>query len=958
MDDDTDRVKILRILAGESINVDETNEDGQSLLHRVTSPLMVNILLDAGANLDLADKDGNTPLIIAAKHGYLGVSRALLRAGASKTIHNKEGKSVFQVALDLHVNSTASLRERKFAISAMLKRTKDHLTQLDAIEIASSLSQMDEFGRCTLIITGEKDSGKSSLLTSFLNKPFNKKELVSFGGSLYENSINVHEDEKAWVEFEKQGKSELCRCIRPEMENRSNPQYVDQLPSDDEEKEKEEKLTQLELQMKKERREKTPQNAFEAAVERTLFTLENEKKALTDDSHQSQQHTHPQEFIQRAISKPSMRLQVMEFNGSSAFHTFQRRIMSPSSVYVVVFSMVNALHKTAGIREHAWSNLEHWLFSIHCAVVAGKGQVQPRVFVVGTHGDKINKLQQHTDISNAFAEIFKGKPYLKYIVRHSSAASTANIKKSIKKKMTDNRLWFWPVNNIARKKAKKGQHVYFASDDHEKLQNRILQCTLQEVPHARSPFPVRWAALYDDLNARPSSSSSGGETKGSFPFVHKKERIYELGRRYDLEEADVNDCVSFYKNANMLFEVPISENNGENLIITDVGMFFSLVPRVVRNLRCFHSYRDKQLTHKSKHALTDMKEKGKLSPTLIADLWEDLLEDDEQKTLLAEVLVAWRIISPIHEHEVVNEKSDDVEQNGSVHISLSTSAKVKFFVPSCAPFWLSVPPKKALKGVTEYMLSSFAASAMMIAGDSQYLVCPIDFSSKKCMELYVSFFLGSRTFAAPSGIVVIDDLVDHITKEPFLIYPEAIFNCVVAFFLHALYGKTGNTHEEPSISRTSARLHYVSEDIDNDREFFIALVPEIRGMKVSIEGADVGLECASAVMSLFQQAIVFAVNELCPNCTSTKPMIEIPTTTLQEGVGYDPMDHDVGQFEGGDYDNVDDESPLDSDKQTNGVVDDDDEDDEWGVANDAEDDEFPFFFDKLCFGDDEGRVWC
>ena len=42
-----------------------------------TVPALLDALLEAGANPDIANKDGQTPLIIAAKHGLLSCSHAL-----------------------------------------------------------------------------------------------------------------------------------------------------------------------------------------------------------------------------------------------------------------------------------------------------------------------------------------------------------------------------------------------------------------------------------------------------------------------------------------------------------------------------------------------------------------------------------------------------------------------------------------------------------------------------------------------------------------------------------------------------------------------------------------------------------------------------------------------------------------------------------------------------------------
>ena len=66
---------------------------------------VVRMLLDAGADKDLATNDGCTPLHIAAERGNAAVVRALLDAGADKTMCMFSG----QTALDLA--STAETRE-------------------------------------------------------------------------------------------------------------------------------------------------------------------------------------------------------------------------------------------------------------------------------------------------------------------------------------------------------------------------------------------------------------------------------------------------------------------------------------------------------------------------------------------------------------------------------------------------------------------------------------------------------------------------------------------------------------------------------------------------------------------------------------------------------------------------------------------------------------------------------
>ena len=50
-------------------------------------------LLDAGLDVNLQDNDGDTPLIIAAKHEHKMLEQQFLNAGANPKITNKAGES-------------------------------------------------------------------------------------------------------------------------------------------------------------------------------------------------------------------------------------------------------------------------------------------------------------------------------------------------------------------------------------------------------------------------------------------------------------------------------------------------------------------------------------------------------------------------------------------------------------------------------------------------------------------------------------------------------------------------------------------------------------------------------------------------------------------------------------------------------------------------------------------------
>ena len=62
---------------------------------------VIDLLLDLGANIKAVDSDGNTCLHYAVKSDSIRAVKKLLVRGANKNVKNKEGKTPFDVALDL-----------------------------------------------------------------------------------------------------------------------------------------------------------------------------------------------------------------------------------------------------------------------------------------------------------------------------------------------------------------------------------------------------------------------------------------------------------------------------------------------------------------------------------------------------------------------------------------------------------------------------------------------------------------------------------------------------------------------------------------------------------------------------------------------------------------------------------------------------------------------------------------
>lgn len=81
---------------GQTIVNARDTEGGQTALHIVTEarePAWINLLQKNGADMNVADDEGNTPLIIAAGSRFIDGARLLLHYGADVNMANRRGET-------------------------------------------------------------------------------------------------------------------------------------------------------------------------------------------------------------------------------------------------------------------------------------------------------------------------------------------------------------------------------------------------------------------------------------------------------------------------------------------------------------------------------------------------------------------------------------------------------------------------------------------------------------------------------------------------------------------------------------------------------------------------------------------------------------------------------------------------------------------------------------------------
>ena len=104
---------LLPIFLEKGVDVNRRDDQGMTALMLNADHYcfkdVIKPLIQAGADIQVADNDGNTALHYALQYGDQGVARYLIKKGADYNLPNNDGKTPVQIAVETGMDTVLEL---------------------------------------------------------------------------------------------------------------------------------------------------------------------------------------------------------------------------------------------------------------------------------------------------------------------------------------------------------------------------------------------------------------------------------------------------------------------------------------------------------------------------------------------------------------------------------------------------------------------------------------------------------------------------------------------------------------------------------------------------------------------------------------------------------------------------------------------------------------------------------
>eukprot|EP00405_Crypthecodinium_cohnii_P014910 CAMPEP_0206450348 /NCGR_PEP_ID=MMETSP0324_2-20121206/18669_1 /ASSEMBLY_ACC=CAM_ASM_000836 /TAXON_ID=2866 /ORGANISM="Crypthecodinium cohnii, Strain Seligo" /LENGTH=151 /DNA_ID=CAMNT_0053919975 /DNA_START=136 /DNA_END=591 /DNA_ORIENTATION=+ len=125
----------------ENFDFDAKDENGQTAIHhaaRTGEAAAGGMLVECGANPDIADNDGNTPLMIAAINNKRLVASMLLWGNCNRMLKNNKGNTALHEAAIASSHDVAWLIVENGGEETVLEKNPDGKTPLDLARLTDN----------------------------------------------------------------------------------------------------------------------------------------------------------------------------------------------------------------------------------------------------------------------------------------------------------------------------------------------------------------------------------------------------------------------------------------------------------------------------------------------------------------------------------------------------------------------------------------------------------------------------------------------------------------------------------------------------------------------------------------------------------------------------------------------------------------------------------------------------
>jgi ankyrin repeat protein len=208
------QMDVLRFFIENGVDLNVLDSQKNTILHYVcftqNSHMMVYLLTQKTVKVNVVNKDGSSPLHIAAKVGFVAGVRLLTEKNASLTLSNRSGQTPQQVALNEEIDSIISqaANDRNVFFSAVQNDDVEKVSDL-LKQPGTAINWINEDGRSALYFACEKERKHSFQMIKLLLEAEADVNLKDNWGCIALSTAIVNQSRLEVIQLLVEAKSEI-----------------------------------------------------------------------------------------------------------------------------------------------------------------------------------------------------------------------------------------------------------------------------------------------------------------------------------------------------------------------------------------------------------------------------------------------------------------------------------------------------------------------------------------------------------------------------------------------------------------------------------------------------------------------------------------------------------------------------------------------------------------------------